>query len=54
MEDHAQAARVAATIAADYNSSAIIGNILGGGIFRPGQIFTLFEVFCLLSILGSD
>lgn len=43
MEDHAQAARVAATIAADYNSSAIIGNILGGGIFRPGQIFNLFE-----------
>jgi hypothetical protein len=43
VEDHAQAARVAATIAADYNSSAIIGNILGGGIFRPGQIFTLFE-----------
>ena len=43
VEDHAQAARVAATIAADYNSSAIIGNILGGGIFRPGQIFNLFE-----------
>ncbi len=43
VEDHAQAARVAATIAADYNSSAIIGNILGGGIFRPGQLFALFE-----------
>ena len=43
VEDHAQAARVAATIAADYNSSAVIGNILGGGIFRPGQLFALFE-----------
>ena len=43
VEDHAQAARVAATISADYNSSATIGNILGGGIFRPGQLFALFE-----------
>ena len=43
VEDQAQAARVAATIAADYNSSAVIGNILGGGIFRPGQLFALFE-----------
>ena len=43
VEDHAQAARVAATIAADYNSSAGIGNIVGGGIFRPGQLFALFE-----------
>ena len=43
VEDHAQAARVAATIAAEYNSSAGLGHIWGGGLFRPGQLFALFE-----------
>lgn len=43
VEDPNQAARVASTIAADSKSASIIQAIIGGGIFRPGQLFTLFE-----------
>jgi len=43
VEDPNQAARVASTITADSKSASIIQAIIGGGIFRPGQLFTLFE-----------
>jgi hypothetical protein len=43
VEDRNQAARVAASITKDAKSAKIIGDILGGGIFRPGQLFSLFE-----------
>lgn len=43
VQDPAQAARVAGVITSDPQSSKILGEILGGGIFRPGQLFTLFE-----------
>ena len=43
VEDPAQAARVAAAITTDANSAKIIGDILAGGTFRPGQLFSLFE-----------
>ena len=43
VEDKNQASRVAATIASDPVSVQIIGDIIGGGIFRPGQIFSLFD-----------
>ncbi|KAL7535578.1 hypothetical protein ACHAXR_006579, partial [Thalassiosira sp. AJA248-18] len=43
VEDSNKAARVAGIITKDAKSAQIIGAILGGGIFRPGQLFTLFE-----------
>ena len=43
IEDKNQAARVAGRIANDRNSAEIIKAIISYGIFRPGQIFTLFE-----------
>lgn len=43
IEDRNRAARVAAQIAKDPKSAEIIGAIIGGGTFRPGQLFTLFE-----------
>ena len=43
VDDPNKAARVASSIAADPQSAGIIQAIIGGGIFRPGQLFTLFE-----------
>lgn len=42
--DANQASRVAGIIAADIgNSTKVVKDILAGGIFRPGQMFTLFD-----------
>ena len=42
--DANQASRVAGIIAADIgNSTKVVKDILAGGIFRPGQMFTLFS-----------
>lgn len=44
VEDPSKAARVAGLISNPKDKSAeVVGNIIGGGIFRPGQLFTLFE-----------
>ena len=43
VNDSAKAARVAAIITKDDTSAKIVGDIIGGGTFRPGQLFTLFE-----------
>mmetsp|Transcript_18699 Transcript_18699/g.40489 ORF Transcript_18699/g.40489 Transcript_18699/m.40489 type:complete len:1240 (+) Transcript_18699:182-3901(+) len=43
VQDSSQGARVAAHISSDANSAKIIGEIISGGAFRPGQLFTLFE-----------
>lgn len=41
VQDPAQAARVAGVITSDPQSAATLGAILGGGTFRPGQLFTI-------------
>mmetsp|Transcript_38017 Transcript_38017/g.81207 ORF Transcript_38017/g.81207 Transcript_38017/m.81207 type:complete len:1244 (+) Transcript_38017:325-4056(+) len=43
VQDPNQAARVAGRIAKEPKSAQIITEIIRGGIFRPGQLFTLFE-----------
>ena len=43
INDPNQAARVAGQIAKGKKSAEIITAIIGGGTFRPGQLFTLFE-----------
>mmetsp|Transcript_5902 Transcript_5902/g.12930 ORF Transcript_5902/g.12930 Transcript_5902/m.12930 type:complete len:1251 (+) Transcript_5902:52-3804(+) len=43
IEDKNQGARVASRVTKTPESAAILGAILGGGVFRPGQLFTLFE-----------
>jgi len=43
VEDPAQAARVAANISVGAQSAATVGAIIGGGTFRPGQLFILFD-----------
>mmetsp|Transcript_14919 Transcript_14919/g.27164 ORF Transcript_14919/g.27164 Transcript_14919/m.27164 type:complete len:1254 (-) Transcript_14919:191-3952(-) len=43
VQDPNQSSRVAARITSDAKSAKILGDIIGGGIFRPGQLFTLFE-----------
>ena len=43
VEDKNKAARVAGLITKDDKSAEILTQIIGGGIFRPGQLFTLFE-----------
>jgi hypothetical protein len=43
VEDPNQAARIASSIAANKKSEKIIMDIIRGGIFRPGQLLSLFE-----------
>lgn len=43
VDDPNQAARIASSIAADARSEQIIMDIIRGGIFRPGQLLSLFE-----------
>ncbi|KAL7537680.1 hypothetical protein ACHAWF_005870, partial [Thalassiosira exigua] len=43
IQDPNQAARVAAHITKDKKSAEIVTAIVGGGTFRPGQLFVLFE-----------
>lgn len=55
VQDSNQAARVAGTITKDAKSAEIIGAILGGGTFRPGQLFNLFEsIGVKLSVSNED
>jgi len=42
IENHNEASRVAALIASEKSTQTVI-NILSGGIFRPGQLFALFD-----------
>lgn len=43
VDDKNQGARVANQIASDKRSEEVIGAIIAGGIFRPGQLFELFD-----------
>jgi hypothetical protein len=43
VEDSNQAARIANQITADATSEKIVMDIIRGGIFRPGQLLSLFE-----------
>lgn len=42
-EDHDQAREVANKITNDAKSAEVLGNVLTGGAFRPGQLFSLVE-----------
>jgi len=52
--DPNQAARVASQVAADERSADIIQAIIGGGTFRPGQLFTLFEQIGVNLAVGNQ
>jgi len=42
-DDKVKARKVAAQVTTDANSAKILGDILSGGAFRPGQVFSLCE-----------
>ena len=42
-EDPHEAEKVATKLTADAKSAEVLGNVLNGGAFRPGQIFDLCD-----------
>ena len=55
IEDMNQVSRIAALIGDESdNSTQIVQNILSGGIFRPGQIFTLFDSLNVTLIVSKE
>ena len=56
-EDPKDAVAVAKRVTADAKSAEVLGNVLNGGPFRPGQIFTLCDQLDIhrdLSLTDSD